>query len=89
MPLAQTPGYVHLNAPLGVTHVFGQLDSETPPAIYQPNASHVVTLPSALLVPDLLGQGYTIADSTPAPGPVRGWSFRDLPFLNWLGNKPF
>lgn len=90
--LAPTPGYVKLQCPPGVTHVYGQLDSDCPdgtaPAVYQP-VNGVVTLPSALLVPDLLSQGYVILDGTPDPPPVQGWSFRDLPFLNWLGAKPF
>ncbi len=87
--LGQKPGFVQLQCPPGITQVFGQVDSDDPPAIYIPNASGVVTLPLALLVPDFLSQGYTIVDGTPTPGPVRGWSFRDLPFLDWLGRRQF
>jgi len=49
----------------------------------------VITQPIALFVPSLLAQGYTVLDGAPAPGPVRGWSFRDRPFLDWLGARPF
>jgi hypothetical protein len=83
---------VQLQCPPGVTHFYGQRDSYIPnteaPAIYQP-VDGVLTIPASLLSQDMLGQGYTILDGTPPPGPRRGWSFRDLPFLTWLNNKPW
>ena len=75
--------------PAQVSHFFGQLDSDDRPAVYRPNAEGVITQPIALFVPSLLAQGYTVLDGAPAPGPVRGWSFRDRPFLDWLGARPF
>ena len=92
MTLAAKPGFVQLNCPPGVTHFYGQQESYipvgTPIGVYQPVAG-VLTIPVALFVPEMLAQGYTVADGTPPPAPVRGWSFRDLPFLTWLNNRPW
>jgi len=90
--MTAAPGFVQLQCPPGVTHFYGQLDSYIPasesPAIYQPVAG-VLTIPVALLNQDMIAQGYIILDDTPSPSPPRGWSFRDLPFLQWLGSKPW
>jgi hypothetical protein len=89
MTLVNKPGFVQLNVPAGVTHFYAQQESYGPagsPGVYEP-VNGVLTIPAALFVPNMLAQGYTIADSTPPPSPVRGWSFADLPFLTWLGNS--
>ena|SRR6266446_3462568 len=91
---APTPGFIKLSCPEGCTQVYGQVGSQVPfgtePSVYVPEriaGELIVTLPAGIVTDSLLAAGFAIVDGSPTPPPTPGWTFRDLPFLNWSGNN--